>query len=38
MLEILLCSVTAAAVLRCSWLLIGLVRVIPVHLRARTRK
>jgi protein-S-isoprenylcysteine O-methyltransferase Ste14 len=38
MLEILLYCVTAAAVVRCSWLLVGLVRVIPVHLRARTRK
>jgi len=37
-LEILLYCVTAAAVVRCSWLLVGLVRVIPVHLRARTRK
>jgi len=38
MLKILLYCVTAAAVVRCSWLLVGLVRVIPVHLRARTRK
>lgn len=38
MLEILLYCVTAAAVVRCSWLVVGLVRVIPVHLRARTRK
>jgi protein-S-isoprenylcysteine O-methyltransferase Ste14 len=38
MLEILLYCVAAAAVVRCSWLLVGLVRVIPVHLRARTRK
>jgi len=38
MLEILIYCVTAAAVVRCSWLLVGLVRVIPVHLRARTRK
>jgi protein-S-isoprenylcysteine O-methyltransferase Ste14 len=38
MLEILLYCATAAAVFRCSWLLVGLVRVIPVHLRARTRK
>jgi len=38
MLEILLYCVVAAAVVRCSWLLVGLVRVIPVHLRARTRK
>jgi protein-S-isoprenylcysteine O-methyltransferase Ste14 len=38
MLEILLYCVTAAAVVRCSWLLVGLVRVISVHLRARTRK
>src|SRR5262245_5798203 len=38
MLEILLYCVSAAAAFRCSWLLVGLVRVIPVHLRARTRK
>jgi protein-S-isoprenylcysteine O-methyltransferase Ste14 len=38
MLEILLYCVAAAAVVRCSWLLVGLIRVIPVHLRARTRK
>jgi protein-S-isoprenylcysteine O-methyltransferase Ste14 len=38
MLEILLYCVTGAAMVRCSWLLVGLVRVIPVHLRARTRK
>jgi protein-S-isoprenylcysteine O-methyltransferase Ste14 len=38
MLDILLGCVAAAAVVRCSWLLVGLVRVIPVHLRARTRK
>jgi protein-S-isoprenylcysteine O-methyltransferase Ste14 len=38
MLEILLYCATAAAVARCSWLLVGLVRLIPVHLRARTRK
>lgn len=38
MLKILLYCVTAAAVVRCSWLLVGLVRVIPVHLRARTRR
>ena len=38
MLEILLDSVTAAAVVRSLWLLVGLIRVIPVHLRARTRK
>jgi protein-S-isoprenylcysteine O-methyltransferase Ste14 len=37
-LQILLYCVTAAAVVRCSWLVVGLVRVIPVHLRARTRK
>jgi hypothetical protein len=36
MLDILLYCVTAAAVVRCSWLLVELVRVIPVHLRART--
>ena len=38
MQAILIYCVTAAAVVRCSWLLVGLVRVIPVHLRARTRK
>jgi protein-S-isoprenylcysteine O-methyltransferase Ste14 len=38
MLEILLYCVTAAAAVRCAWLVVGLVRVIPVHLRARTRK
>jgi protein-S-isoprenylcysteine O-methyltransferase Ste14 len=38
MLEVLLSCVTVAAVVRCSWLLVGLVRVIPVHLRARTRR
>jgi len=38
MLEILLHCVSVAAAVRCSWLLVGLVRVIPVHLRARTRK
>ena len=38
MLEILLYCVTAAAVVRCAWLVVGLARVIPVHLRARTRK
>lgn len=38
MLEILLYCVIAAAVVRCAWLLVGLVRVIPVHLRARTRR
>ena len=38
MLEILLHSVTAAAVVRSSRLLVGLVRVVPVHLRARTRR
>ena len=38
MLEILFYCITAAAVVRSSWLLVGLVRVIPVHVRARTRK
>jgi len=37
-LEILLYSVIAAAVVRSAWLLVGLVRIIPVHLEARTRK
>jgi protein-S-isoprenylcysteine O-methyltransferase Ste14 len=38
MYEFLLCSAITAAVVRSAWLLIGLVRVIPVHLRARARK
>jgi protein-S-isoprenylcysteine O-methyltransferase Ste14 len=38
MLRILLHCVTAAAMIRSAWLLVGLVRVIPVHLRARTRR
>jgi len=38
MQETLLYCVTAAAMTRSAWLLVGLVRVIPVHLRARTRK
>jgi len=38
MLEILLDCVVLAAAIRCSWLLVGLARVIPVHLRARTRR
>lgn len=33
-----LASITLAAIVRSAWLLIGLVRVIPVHLRARTRR
>jgi protein-S-isoprenylcysteine O-methyltransferase Ste14 len=37
-LDILLDCVAAAAMARCSWLFVGLVRVIPVHLRARTRR
>ncbi len=36
--DILLASVTLAALVRSAWLLIGLVRVIPVHFRARTRR
>ena len=36
MLTILLYCVAAAAMIRSAWLLVGLVRVIPVHLRART--
>ena len=35
---VLLDSITLAALVRSAWLLIGLVRVIPVHLRARTRR
>lgn len=38
MLEVLLYCVAAAAMTRSAWLLVGLVRVIPVHLRARTRR
>jgi protein-S-isoprenylcysteine O-methyltransferase Ste14 len=38
MLGILLYCVAAAAIVRSAWLLVGLVRVIPVHLRARTRR
>ena len=38
MLEVLLYCVAVAAMTRSSWLLVGLVRVIPVHLRARTRR
>jgi protein-S-isoprenylcysteine O-methyltransferase Ste14 len=36
--ELLLWAAIGAAVVRSAWLLIGLVRVIPVHLRARTRR
>ena len=36
--DILLASVTLAALVRSAWLLLGLVRVIPVHFRARTRR
>ena len=36
--DILLASVTLAALVRSAWLLVGLVRVIPVHFRARTRR
>ena len=38
MYEMLLGSVTLAAAVRSAWLLVGLVRIIPVHLRARTRR
>jgi len=38
MLRILFYCVAAAAIIRSAWLLVGLVRVIPVHLRARTRR
>ena len=38
MYDLLLDAVVGAAVIRSGWLLIGLVRVIPVHLRARTRR
>ncbi len=38
MLEVLLYCVAVAAMTRSAWLLVGLVRVIPVHLRARTRR
>ena len=36
--DVLLASVTVAAFVRSAWLLIGLVRVIPVHFRARTTR
>ncbi len=36
--DTLLASVTLAALVRSAWLLIGLVRVVPVHFRARTRR
>src|SRR5512141_2432729 len=38
MYELLLDAAIGAAVIRSGWLLIGLVRVIPVHLRARTSR
>jgi len=38
LLEVLLYCVAVAAMTRSAWLLVGLVRVIPVHLRARTRR
>jgi protein-S-isoprenylcysteine O-methyltransferase Ste14 len=37
-LEILLTCVTTAALIRSAWLLVGLVRVVPVHRRARIRR
>jgi protein-S-isoprenylcysteine O-methyltransferase Ste14 len=36
--DVLLASVTVAAFVRSAWLLIGLIRVIPVHVRARTTR
>jgi protein-S-isoprenylcysteine O-methyltransferase Ste14 len=38
MFEVLLYCVAVAAMTRSAWLLVGLIRVIPVHLRARTRR
>jgi protein-S-isoprenylcysteine O-methyltransferase Ste14 len=38
MQDVLLGLVTLAALVRSAWLLVALVRVIPVHLRARTRR
>jgi protein-S-isoprenylcysteine O-methyltransferase Ste14 len=38
MQELLLASIILSAVVRSVWLVVGLVRVIPVHLRARTRR
>lgn len=38
MLDALLASLTLAALVRSAWLLVGLVRMVPVHLRARTRR
>jgi protein-S-isoprenylcysteine O-methyltransferase Ste14 len=36
--DVLLGSVAFAALMRSVWLLVGLVRIVPVHLRARTRR
>jgi protein-S-isoprenylcysteine O-methyltransferase Ste14 len=36
--DVLLGSVAFAALMRSAWLLVGLVRIVPVHLRARTRR
>ncbi len=38
MYEILFDLVRASALARSTWLLVGLIRMIPVHLRARTRR
>ena len=38
MQEMLIRSVAAAACVRCAWLLVGIARVVPVHLRARARR
>jgi protein-S-isoprenylcysteine O-methyltransferase Ste14 len=38
MYQLLLYLAVGSAVIRSAWLLVGLVRVIPVHMRARTRR
>ncbi len=38
MYQTLLSAVVWLALVRCGWLLIGLIRLIPVHRRAKTRK
>lgn len=38
MVEVLFDSVRYAALARSSWLLVGVARMLPVHLRARTRR
>ncbi len=38
MYQTLLSAIVWLALVRCGWLLIGLIRLIPVHRRAKTRK